>query len=59
MLGTVRRIGRVMMHFGHFSLIGYCDKGYPPERVFKEHMEQGKLADASGFVSPGSQSIIF
>jgi hypothetical protein len=47
------------MHFGHFSLIGYWDKGYPPERVFKEHMEQGKLADASGFVSPGSQSIIF
>jgi hypothetical protein len=48
-----------MMHFGHFSLIGYCDKGYPPERVFKEHMVQGKLADASGFVLPSSPSIIF
>jgi alkanesulfonate monooxygenase SsuD/methylene tetrahydromethanopterin reductase-like flavin-dependent oxidoreductase (luciferase family) len=38
-----------MMDFGHFSLMGYRDKGYPTERVFKEHLEQVKLADQLGF----------
>ncbi len=37
------------MDFGHFSLMGYREKGYPTEQVFKEHLEQVKLADQLGF----------
>ncbi len=37
------------MDFGHFSLMGYRERGYPTERVFREHLEQVRLADELGF----------
>ncbi|MCY4498990.1 MAG: LLM class flavin-dependent oxidoreductase, partial [Rhodospirillaceae bacterium] len=37
------------MDFGHFSLMGYRDKGFTIERVFREHLEQVKHADWLGF----------
>ena len=37
------------MDFGHFSLMGYRDKGFATERVFREHLEQVKHADWLGF----------
>jgi len=37
------------MDFGHFSLMGYRDKGFSTERVFSEHLEQVKHADRLGF----------
>jgi alkanesulfonate monooxygenase SsuD/methylene tetrahydromethanopterin reductase-like flavin-dependent oxidoreductase (luciferase family) len=37
------------MHFGHFSLMGYREKGYPTQRIMAEHAEQVRLADQAGF----------
>ena len=36
----------MVMDFAHFSLMGYRDKGYPTQRIFAEHAEQVKLAEA-------------
>ena len=37
------------MDFGHFSLMGYREKGFSTEDVFGEHVEQVKHADRLGF----------
>ena len=37
------------MDFGYFGLMGYRERGTPPERVFREHIEQVKHADRLGF----------
>ena len=37
------------MHFGYFGLMGYRERGTPPQQVFREHIEQVKLADRLGF----------
>ncbi len=37
------------MHFGYFGLMGYRMRGTPPERVFREHIEQVRQADRLGF----------
>ena len=37
------------MHFGHFSLMGFRERGFPTERVMREHAEQVALADRCGF----------
>ncbi len=36
------------MDFGHFSLMGYRDRGKPTEEIFREHAEQVRLADEAG-----------
>ena len=37
------------MHFGYFGLMGYRERGTLPQQVFREHIEQVKLADQLGF----------
>lgn len=37
------------MDFGYFGLMGYRERGTPPERVFHEHVEQVRHADRLGF----------
>ena len=37
------------MQFGYFGLMGYREKGTPPQRVFEEHVEQVRHADQLGF----------
>ena len=37
------------MHFGYFGLMGYRERGTPPQRVFAEHIEQVRQADRMGF----------
>ncbi len=37
------------MHFGYFGLMGYRERGTPPQRVFEEHIEQVRQADRLGF----------
>ena len=37
------------MDFGYFGLMGYRERGTPPQRVFQEHIEQVRLADRLGF----------
>ena len=37
------------MHLGYFGLMGYRERGTPPERVFREHIEQVRHADRLGF----------
>jgi len=37
------------MHFGYFGLMQYRERGTPPQQVFREHVEQVKLADQLGF----------
>ena len=37
------------MDFGYFGLMGYRERGTPPERVFEEHIEQVRQADRLGF----------
>lgn len=37
------------MDFGYFGLMGYRERGTPPERVFREHIEQVRHADRLGF----------
>lgn len=37
------------MEFGYFGLMGYRERGTPPERVFREHIEQVRHADDLGF----------
>ena len=36
------------MDFGYFGLMGYRERGTPPRRVFEEHVEQVRQADATG-----------
>ena len=36
------------MDFGYFGLMGYRERGTPPRRVFDEHVEQVRQADATG-----------
>ena len=36
------------MDFGYFGLMGYRERGTPPRRVFEEHVEQVRQADAVG-----------
>ena len=36
------------MDFGYFGLMGYRERGTPPHRVFEEHVEQVRQADAVG-----------
>ena len=37
------------MDFGYFGLMGYRERGTPPQRVFEEHLEQVRQADRLGF----------
>ena len=37
------------MDFGYFGLMGYRERGTPPARVFREHIEQVRHADRLGF----------
>ena len=37
------------MDFGYFGLMGYRERGTPPQRVFEEHIEQVRQADRLGF----------
>ena len=37
------------MDFGYFGLMGYRERGTPPRRVFREHVEQVRQADRLGF----------
>ncbi len=37
------------MHFGYFGLMGYRERGTPPQQVFAEHIEQVRHADELGF----------
>ena len=37
------------MDFGYFGLMGYRERGTPPQRVFHEHIEQVRLADRLGY----------
>ena len=39
------------MDFGYFGLMGYRERGTPPERVFREHVEQVKHADRLGYAA--------
>ncbi len=39
------------MDFGYFGLMGYRERGTPPERVFREHIEQVRHADRLGFAT--------
>ena len=36
------------MDFGYFALMGYRERGTAPRRVFEEHVEQVRQADAVG-----------
>ena len=36
------------MDFGYFGLMGYRERGTPPRKVFEEHVEQVRQADAVG-----------
>ena len=36
------------MDFGYFGLMGYRERGTPPRKVFDEHVEQVRQADAVG-----------
>jgi alkanesulfonate monooxygenase SsuD/methylene tetrahydromethanopterin reductase-like flavin-dependent oxidoreductase (luciferase family) len=36
------------MDFGHFSLMGYRERGYTSRQIFTEHGEQVKLAEQAG-----------
>ena len=37
------------MDFGYFGLMGYRERGTPPQRVFREHIEQVRHADQLGY----------
>ena len=37
------------MDFGYFGLMGYRERGTPPQRVFREHIEQVRYADQLGY----------
>ena len=37
------------MDFGHFSLMGYRNEGFPTDRIYREHIEQVRRADELGF----------
>ena len=46
------------MHFGLFSLLQQRERDKTPRQIYREMVEQVKLAEETGYESPGSPSII-